>query len=77
MIPTRHHDERYHKGIELSHVRKKIRLLANVCDHDINKVNGPLYFDAFFYSTKLCGNCAFLKNFHTRKLGEIKVFFAV
>ena len=27
--------------------------------------------------SKLCGNCAFPQNFHTRKLGEIKVFFAV
>ena len=26
---------------------------------------------------KLCENCAFPKNFHTRKLGEITVFFAV
>ena len=26
---------------------------------------------------KLCGNCAFPKNFHTKKLGEITVFFAV
>ena len=26
---------------------------------------------------KLCGNCAFVQNFHTRKLGEITVFFAV
>ena len=26
---------------------------------------------------KLCGNCAFPQNFHTRKLGEIAVFFAV
>ena len=26
---------------------------------------------------KLCGNCAFPKNFHTRKLGEITVFYAV
>ena len=26
---------------------------------------------------KLCGNCAFAQNFHTRKLGEITVFFAV
>ena len=25
---------------------------------------------------KLCGNCAFPQNFHTRKLGEITVFFA-
>ena len=26
---------------------------------------------------KLCGNCSFPQNFHTRKLGEIKVFFVV
>ena len=26
---------------------------------------------------KLCGNCAFPQNFHTRKLGEITPFFAV
>ena len=26
---------------------------------------------------KLCGNCAFPQNFHTRKLGEISVFYAV
>ena len=26
---------------------------------------------------KLCGNCAFPKNFHTRKLGEITIFYAV
>ena len=26
---------------------------------------------------KLCGSCAFLQDFHTRKLGEIKVFYAV
>ena len=26
---------------------------------------------------KLCGNCAFLQNFRTRKLGEITIFFAV
>ena len=25
----------------------------------------------------LCGNCALPQNFHTRKLGEITVFFAV
>ena len=24
-----------------------------------------------------CGNCAFPQNFHTKKLGEITVFFAV
>ena len=27
--------------------------------------------------SKLCGNCAFPQNFHTRKSGEITVFFAV
>ena len=26
---------------------------------------------------KLCGNCAFPQNLHTRKLGEIGVFYAV
>ena len=26
---------------------------------------------------KLCGNCAFPQNFHTRKLGKISVFYAV
>ena len=26
---------------------------------------------------KLCGNCAFLQNFRTRKLGEITVFYAM
>ena len=26
---------------------------------------------------KLCGKCSFPKNFHTRKLGEITVFFVV
>ena len=28
-------------------------------------------------SPKLCGNCAFPRNFHIRKLGEITGFFAV
>ena len=27
--------------------------------------------------SKLCGNCAFLQNFHTRKLGENTVFYGV
>ena len=26
---------------------------------------------------KLCGNCAFAQNFHSRKLGEITVFLAL
>ena len=29
------------------------------------------------FRAKLCQNCAFPKNFHTRKLGEITVFYAV
>ena len=29
------------------------------------------------YRPKLCGNCAFPQNFHTMKLGEITVFYAV
>ena len=31
----------------------------------------------FLNHPKLCGNCAFQPNFHTRKLGEILVFYAV
>ena len=31
----------------------------------------------FSPSPELCGNCSFPQNFHTRKLGEIAVFFAV
>ena len=31
----------------------------------------------FVNHPKLCGNCAFQPNFHTRKLGEILVFYAV
>ena len=26
---------------------------------------------------KLCGNCAFPQNFHTRKLGKVTAFYAV
>ena len=26
---------------------------------------------------KLCGNCAFPENFYTKKLGEIRVYYAV
>ena len=29
------------------------------------------------FCTKLCENCAFPQKFHTRKLGEITVFYAV
>ena len=30
-----------------------------------------------YFHSKLCRNFAFPKNFHTRKLGEITVFYAV
>ena len=30
-----------------------------------------------YFHSKLCGNFAFPENFHTRKLGEITVFYAV
>ena len=29
------------------------------------------------YRPKLCGNCAFPQNFHTRRSGEITIFYAV
>ena len=29
------------------------------------------------FRPKLCGNCSFLQNYHTKKLGEITVFYAV
>ena len=29
------------------------------------------------FCPKLCGNCAFLHNFHTKKLGKIAVFYVV
>ena len=29
------------------------------------------------HSFSICGNCAFPQNFHTRKLGEIRIFYAV
>ena len=31
----------------------------------------------FLFRPKICGNCAFPQHFHTRKLGETMVFFAV
>ena len=33
-----------------------------------------IIFSQYF---SLCGNCAFPQNFHTRKLGEIMVFFSI
>ena len=41
------------------------------------KYCGKVQFPHSFGHPKLCGNCAFPQNFHTRKLGEITVFFAV
>ena len=32
---------------------------------------------SFAIRPKLCGSCAIPQNFHTRKLGEITVFYAV
>ena len=31
----------------------------------------------FAIGPKLCGNCAFPQNFHTKKVGEITVFYVV
>ena len=40
-----------------------------------NTVISPISWSAI--PPKLCGNCAFPQNFHTRKLGEITVFYDV
>ena len=37
----------------------------------------PLFYLISWCRPKLCGNCAFPQNFHTRKLGEITVFYGV
>ena len=57
-------------------------LLIQYLDHSANvrrllqRWNGPqINFEA--NRPKLCGNCTFPQNFHTKKLGEITVFFAV
>ena len=39
------------------------------------KAQLPHSFGQFAIRPKLCGNCAFPQNFHTRKLSEITVFF--
>ena len=41
------------------------------------KFCGKAQFPEFHSCPKLCGNCAFPQNFHTRKLGQITGFFAV
>ena len=38
------------------------------------KLCGKAQFLHSFWHPKLCGNCAFPRNFRTRKLGEITVF---
>ena len=55
---------------------------SNGCDYNSDK-NWYLFFDfsicIHFHSErpKICGNWVFPENFHTRKLGEITVFYAV
>ena len=41
------------------------------------KFCGKTQFPLSANRPKLCGNCAFPQNFHTMKLGEITVFYAV
>ena len=38
---------------------------------------GTFFAQFWANSPKLCGKCAFPQNFHTRKVGEITLFFAV
>ena len=51
--------------------------LECVTDTAKNTVISPNFLVWKFCGIKFCGNCSFLQNFHTRKLGEITVFFAV
>ena len=39
--------------------------------------DGAVYVQFWAIRPKLCGNCAFPQNFHTKKLGEITAFYAV
>ena len=41
----------------------------------LRKATVSAYFRAI--RSKLCGNCAFPQNLHTKKLGEITVFYAM
>ena len=47
------------------------------CNFLVWKFCGKAQFPHSFVRPKLCRNCAFPQNFHTRKLGETAVFFAV
>ena len=47
-------------------------LVGKFCE----KARFPNSFGQFATRPKLCGNCAFPQNFHTRKLGEITAFYA-
>ena len=51
------------KSLQLLHKRKKFQLIS-------------LHRNLTIHS-KLYGNCTFPQNFHTRKLGEITVIYAV
>ena len=46
--------------------------LISWCENFVEKAQFP-----HAIPPKLCGNCAFPQNFHTRKLGEIVAFSAV
>ena len=47
-----------------------LTIVAITAQHNVISTNHP-------NRSKLCGNCAFPQNFHTRKLAEITVFYAV
>ena len=51
------------------------------CFRIVSVENGQTYSNCLsvfhYFHSKLCGNFVFPKNFHTRKLGEITVFYAV
>ena len=57
---------------KLLHTTKNTAILP---DFLVQKFCGKVQFRAI--RPKLCGNCAFPQNFHTRKSGKIMVFFAV
>ena len=48
-------------------LQKKLSFPLSISSVTVTKSDRP----------KLCGNCAFPQNFHTRKLGENTVFYAV
>ena len=67
----------------------EIRTSNTLCETMTNVTNGDVRWQVCNLQTrsqfmvtlancpKLCRNCAFPQNFHTRKLGEITVFFTV